>query len=339
MRYNSMGVLKVGLDEPMMAASSPRSVLDAPYDDEESRGRDKRRLLFEPLVSMNLRDRLVCDKTVAWLAKDSSSQLEELWLGPVFESSQTVLSAISTLPTSVTHLDLDLRNDLHLLPKAMPILCSKTQLKTLSLRFFGDSGAIELAKWIHKNPNLKQLDLRGNRIGSVGARAIASALIDCGHELTYLNLSCNCILDGDMISQLLDFTNLETLDLSFNWIGNDEVQSICQGLRKNKSLRELNLFGCQRISDVGLKSLLECLKSHNTTLRNINVQTYDYRANLLKDQIITWLMRNRSGRYLLKHDDVPPGLWPLVFPKINSQPDALYYFLREGGPCTWTGTG
>jgi hypothetical protein len=52
-------------------------------------------------------------------------------LGPVFESSQAVLSVIATLPPSVTHLDLDLRNALHLVPRAMPLLFSKQHIETL----------------------------------------------------------------------------------------------------------------------------------------------------------------------------------------------------------------
>jgi hypothetical protein len=35
----------------------------------------------------------------------------------------------------------------------------------------------------------------------------------------------------------------------------------------------------------------------------------------------------QSVCYLLKQDDVLSGLWFLVFHKINSQPDVLYYFL------------
>jgi hypothetical protein len=333
-----MGIQVVGDD---MAVTSPRSVLDLPFvkDDEEPRvcETSKRKLLFdEPASCMNLRQRTVCDETVAWLAKDAASlshKIEELWLGPVFESSQTVLTAISTLPTSVTHLDLDLRNALHLLPQAMPLLFSKTHLTTLSVRLFGDGGAMELAKWIHLNPKLQRLDLRGNRIGSEGARAIVDAILDCGHRLTYLNLSCNCILDGDGIALLLDSAHLESLDLGFNWMGDGDVQQICQALKQNKSLRELNLFGCQRISDVGIHAMLQCLQQYNTSLRTIQVQAFDGRAARIMDQIHYWLALNRSGRCLLKEDDdVPSGLWPLVFQKSNGQPDSLYYLLRQGGP-------
>ena len=324
-----MGVLKIEPSETMLGTRSPTSVLDTTY---ESKGRrEKRKLFFEAPLAMNLRDRLVCDKTVAWLAKDSSSRLEELWLGPVFESSGTILSVIDRLPPSVTHLDLDLRNALHLLPEVMPILFSKTQLTTLSVRLFGDVGAIELAKWIHRNPNLKRLDLRGNRIGSMGARAIANALSQCAHGLSHLNMSCNCILDADMFSHLLATTdNLETLDLGFNWIGNAEILEICKGLKKNRSLRELNVFGCQRISDVGFQSLLDCIQTHNTSIHKIQLQAFGYRASRLKEEINIWLGRNRSGRYLLQQE-VPAGLWPLVFRKIGRQPDALYYLLRQGG--------
>ena len=74
--------------------------------------------LYTSPTSVNLRHRLVCDEMVEWLAAQSQTALHppvsELWLGPVFESSETVLSAIAMLPPTVTHLDLDLRNALHL---------------------------------------------------------------------------------------------------------------------------------------------------------------------------------------------------------------------------------
>ena len=48
---------------------------------------------------------------VDWLAQQQQQQqpaVEKLWLGPVFDRPETVLSAISTLPASVKHLDLDI---------------------------------------------------------------------------------------------------------------------------------------------------------------------------------------------------------------------------------------
>jgi hypothetical protein len=297
--------------------------------------------------------------------------VEELWLGPVFESSQTVLTAIVSLPSSVTHLDLDLRNALHLLPQAMPLLFGKHHLKTLSLRVYGDAGAVELAKWMNENPNLEHLDLRENRIGSVGARRIVNAITACyeshgvgtgsrkHHNLTHLNLSCNCILHGDMIGELLAVNStLEVLDLGFNWLGDEEVQDICEGLCKNTALRELNLYGCHRISNKGLKTILRCLKQHNTSLHKIGLQAFDEEGKRIIEEISYWVKLNRAGRYLIKSclapsaisseqdnqsndqqlfvqsgDSVAPApmaLWPRALEKSNKDPDPIYHLVREG---------
>lgn len=330
-------------------ALSPRSVFDPVcYEDHRNHNvttrsvGSKRKLPFEPSASMNLRHRLVCDETVEWLATSASSPtcstlVEELWLGPVFESSETVLNAIATLPYSVTHLDLDLRNALHLLPQALPLLFSKHQLKSLSVRVFGDAGAVELAQWLDKNPNLEKLDLTGNRMGSLGARTIADALIarvGPDHKLSHLNFSCNCILDGDFIGQLLASTKtVRSLDLSFNWLGNQEVEEICHGLRKNTSLRQLNLFGCQRVSHEGMAAILDCLQRDNTAVESIQIQAFDEEGERLVMEINHWLSLNKAGRYLLNRPHPEPsGLWPLVLEKSNDKLDSLFYLIRQGSP-------
>lgn len=333
-KANSREVLAMVVLNMRNGAISPRSILESPYEEENENYRcDKRRVLYESSATIiNLRHRMVCGEVVRWLKRRSSPSLSELSIGPVFENSRTLLSAITALPSSVTHLDVDLRNELHLLPEAMPILCSKTHVKTLSLRFFGDSGATELAKWIHANPTLERLDLRGNRIGSEGAHAIVEALIKCNHGLKYLNLSCNCILDCGMIEKLLNSTRLESLDMSFNWIGDEELSQIVTGLRDNTSLRELNVFGCQRITDFGLRLLLVCLRRYNTSLWELHAPEWNERASKVKRQINHWLKLNKAGRYLLQlQEDIAPGLWALALEKVNSQPDSLYHIIRQGG--------
>lgn len=284
--------------------------------------------------SMNLRHRLVCDQTVEWLAAEER-KLEHLWLGPVFESSRTVLAAIETLPATVTHLDLDLRNALHLLPKVMPLLFrNKSHLTSLSIRLFGDSGAMELSKWIHLNPNLKRLDLRDNRIGNDGVRAIAQAIVSCKLSLEHLDLSCNCIVDIDPIEELIgSTTSLETLDLSFNWIGSAEVQKLCKGLQVNTSVRSLNLYGCQRIGHVGIAALLKCLKEHNTSLFQIQVQVFDATSTRLHSALLHWQSLNRAGRCLLRQGgSTQSPLWPLFLAKSNNDPTTLFHILQQGGP-------
>ena len=265
--------------------------------------------------------------------------VEELWLGPVFEDSSTILSAIKTLPSSVRYLDLDLRNALNLLPQAMPILLRKTHITTLSIRFFGDAGAVELAKWIHLNPNLERLNLQGNRIGSFGARTLVDAIIASGHHrrnLKHLNLSCNCILHGDLIGQLLALSSsLQSVDLQYNWLGDQDIQHICQGLRKNTSLRELNFYGCQRVTKSGMETLLKCLELHNTSLHSIKVQALDKESEKLVSRIAYWTDLNKAGRYLVHSSSVVSGIWPLALErssKDQEQPNALYHLLRHGSP-------
>jgi Ran GTPase-activating protein (RanGAP) involved in mRNA processing and transport len=190
---------------------------------------------------------------------------------------------------------------------------------------------MELAKHIHNNPNLEHLDLRGNRIGSEGARALVEALVGCKHGIKRLVLSCNCILHGDMIAELLsdESSQLESVDLSFNWIDDKAIQKVSQALSlKHSKLRELNLFGCQRISDVGVQHLLQCLKSSNTTLKDVNLHACGYRASRCVEELETLLALNRSGRYLLKCN-LHSGAWPVVLARFRCNPEIVYHFLQE----------
>merc|ERR1712157_549391 len=89
-------------------------------------------------------------------------------------------------------------------------------------------------------------------------------------------------------------------DLGYNWLGNQEIQDICTGLRKNTTLRELNLYGCHRISHKGMKTILRCLQLHNTSLHKICLQAFDEEGQQLIEEIDYWLKLNRAGRFLIK---------------------------------------
>lgn len=327
--------------------------------------------LEQSFRSINLRHQVLCDRTVEWLvAKNQNNshnttisathhhhqqqqrhpphshqqQLEELWLGPVFDSPQTLLLTIQTIPSSVTHLDLDLRNCLSLLPRALSMLFdpSKRHIQSLSLRFFGDSGAMELCKWIHQNPNLQRLDLRGNRIGTVGMQAIGKALsssTSCGSStsikpinLKYLNLSCNCLVNACGLKQLLlDNKSLECLDLNFNWMGDSDVLELCEGLKKNQTLRELRLFGCQRITKVGMQAILDCIQEWNCSIYQLEIQVLNDEMHHLYEEIQHWLSLNRAGRCLVQQaETISPAVWPLVLANSAQNSNALYYLMRQG---------
>jgi Leucine Rich repeat len=326
-----------------MRSLSPRSVLHFVDDEEPTAvlrvlGRKTKR---SPTKSdgwggrsVNLRHHLVCDETIRWISS-SRQRLEELRVGPLFESARAVVSIIDTLPVTVTHLDLDLRNVLHILPEVFSRLFqpAKTHLASLSIRLFGDRGAIELSKWLHKNPNLRRLDLRENRIGNEGLYAIVKAISHCDHHLEVLDLGCNCILD---IRPLPDFlqrnTHLARLDLSYNWIGDEDVNRLCQGLRMNESLRRLSIMGCHRITNRGVSLLICCLRDKNTSLQQIEVRTCDNSNDELQADLHHLLCLNRAGRgFLRSEDSARSPLWPLIFAKSNAEFTALFHMLRDGG--------
>mmetsp|Transcript_44489 Transcript_44489/g.107181 ORF Transcript_44489/g.107181 Transcript_44489/m.107181 type:complete len:321 (+) Transcript_44489:406-1368(+) len=280
---------------------------------------------------LNLRHQSMRREHVRRLSTGLSPSLTELSIGPVFEDSKTMLSIISWLPRSITTLDLDLRSQLDVVEAVMPILCSMKHLTSLTLRFFGDGGALELAKWIHLNPNLQILDLKWNRIGSKGAEALLGALVSCNHGLKHLNLSCNCILECNAIEKFLPHSQLDSFDISFNLIGDSEIQQISRGLSWNTKLRELDLRGCQRITDNGLRSLLSCISGRNTSLWHLHIPKSCQGRSNLSGQILYWLRVNKAGRRLLQEQDfVDRSLWALVLQKGSPDPAIVYHFLRNG---------
>lgn len=280
---------------------------------------------------LNLRHQIMRREHIRRISAGLSPCLSELSIGPVFEDSKTMLSILSALPRSITSLDLDLRNQLNAVEVVMPILCSMNHLRSLTLHFFGDAGALELAKWIHLNPKLQRLDLKWNRIGSKGAEAILNALVSCNHGLNHLNLSCNCILECDAIERFLPFLQLESLDISFNLLGDSEVLQIASGLSRNTKLQELDIRGCQRVTERGLLSLLSCVSSRNTSLRHLHIPKRCQGQSKICEKIQCWLRVNKAGRRILQEQDVVErSLWALVLQKASPDPDCLYYFLRNG---------
>jgi len=283
---------------------------------------------------INLRHHLVCNETVRWISTRRQT-LEELRIGPLFEDARAVFTMIDTLPSSITHLDLDLRNILHILPDVFSRLFQpdKQHLTSLSIRLFGDRGAAELSKWLSRNPNLRRLDLRENRIGNMGLQALVGSISRSDHHLEVLDLGCNCIVDVTPLAELLQTnTHLTAVDLSHNWIGDDDIDQLCNSLRTNSSLRRLSLTGCHRITDRGITHLVECLREYNTSLHHIHIQTGSKSDAMLHLKLQHWLGQNRCGRSLLKcEDSIRSPLWPLVFQKNNTDPNVLFDMLRGSG--------
>lgn len=353
-------------------------------DDDDEHEVTPTRLIFTPPVaplksmSANLRHLLIGSTTL-----ESLDNLDALWLGPLFAPTLSMRTIVENLPPTLTTLDLDLSQFAHpqdhpcstssssandgtssSLEADLELLMSNITVAHLSLRFRdGDTGVMALAQSLHKHPNLKTLDLRGNRMGDEGAVALAEALEKtvANPELRHVNLAWNMIGSRGAIAlaKSLPSTQLELLDLSCNdSVDDDAVHHLCQSLKHNVFLKVLNLFCCSNITEDGAFMLLTCLQHHNYTLERINLRPRDttsYSSHSAKTvnvlaKIEYWLALNRAGRRLLRgvhpagnsccdnmDRPVPTGLWPYILARQNTNsflypkagPDELYFFLRE----------
>ena len=99
----------------------------------------------------------------------------------------------------------------------------------------GHEGVTALAEGLNRTGVYRSLDLTGNRMGNVGADAIASRLIEraTSSHLTRLILRSNQLADSGAttIAKILNSCmNLEYLDLSSNKIGPDGARALGQAL-------------------------------------------------------------------------------------------------------------
>ena len=97
-----------------------------------------------------------------------------------------------------------------------------------------------------KLKNCTRLDLSQTPIGVEGALALAYALEDSQPvraELTHVNLTWSAIGSGNMklIKALAEAPNLESLDLTGNWLGDESSSRLSRLMRKTSQLKVLRL--------------------------------------------------------------------------------------------------
>ncbi|CAB9508620.1 NLR family, CARD domain containing 3 [Seminavis robusta] len=238
---------------------------------------------------------------------------------------------------------------------ATGLTCSNAGVKTLDLRSnrMDDQAAMVLAAALPQMTSVRHLILTWNRIGSVGAEALAKAL---------------------------NHSRLERLDLSHNPALDDTAAvALSRALQTNTRLQVLNLSGCTGITvQGGLAKLVECLGStkhnninhNNVTLEHIYWKNqrptrHDPRMAAAAESTATatrtnqntddkdilqameyYLSLNRAGRRLLIHskigqEKVSIAVWPHVLAKTASVnkssligrpatgPHELFYLLRQ----------
>jgi hypothetical protein len=122
---------------------------------------------------------------------------------------------------------------------------------------------------VSNNNTLQGLSLQGNRIGNLGAKYLAQALIE-NTTLRDVDLThCSISHDGAkaLAQALAKNHTLKKIYLTGNRIGNSGAKYIAQALTENKTLKHVDLAHCD-ISNQGAKALAEAL-TKNQTIKEI----------------------------------------------------------------------
>ena len=151
-----------------------------------------------------------------------------------------------------------------------PIHC---QIERLNLSWCGltSDGVGEVVSGLSDNHSLRELVLRGNKIGSEGAVAVATMLkTNSSLERLYLGV-CGIGSSGgvELGAALERNKTLRSLELSRNKLGDDGVRGLSAGLENNSSLEELRLYGDESLGEEGVAFLLKTVEEKNTSLKEL----------------------------------------------------------------------
>ena len=150
-------------------------------------------------------------------------------------------------------------------------------LTGLDLRFnrIGDEGVKAISESLKVNAVLTRLDLRDNDIGDDGAKSIAEALKSGMSALTSLGLVSNNIGDdgAKAIAEALKLgmSVLTTLYLYDNNIGDDGAKSIAEALKSGMSVLTTLWLSSNEIGDEGAKAIADALKSGTAVLTSLGL--------------------------------------------------------------------
>ena len=127
-------------------------------------------------------------------------------------------------------------------------------------------GIESLAEALKHNTTLKAIKIYGDQVTDTGAAALAETL---RHNTTLTDLALNKLAVSDMggialAEALRDNNTLSFFVLGGSPIGDPTAMILAETIKANKKLRDIRLFHCKYLQDVGVKALAEALKTNST---------------------------------------------------------------------------
>jgi Ran GTPase-activating protein (RanGAP) involved in mRNA processing and transport len=181
----------------------------------------------------------------------------------------------------------------------------------------GNDGGSLLADALGRNalPYLRRLSLSGCDIGDDGIAVLVSAL-ERNNSLVELELQWQSFSESHYVDLAKSLPEIKTLQrISFSWRGGlaEAIPFLIEGLRKNKSLVQVDIVGCSPLV-------------FPLTAENIN----QFSSGWMQE--VQYLGYRNRFRPLVRASvgTAPPlGLWSHALAKGAALPDALFYVLRS----------
>jgi Ran GTPase-activating protein (RanGAP) involved in mRNA processing and transport len=146
------------------------------------------------------------------------------------------------------------------------------------------------------NKQCKELDMKRNKITSVGVSTIAKALTN-NTTLEWLNLTDNNLSDTGIqaLAKTLSLSNSRVVLLSLQVTGitDEGAKYIAEMLKTNATLQRL-LLSYNDISDRGVNLLANVLTHHNTTLLSLLVNRNKLVSDSSVDSLVKMLQHNQT---------------------------------------------
>ena len=180
-------------------------------------------------------------------------------------------SSLKHLPIYFNHMSLD-----HV--KSLSVYLQdrgKCKLETLNLMHCNiePETAVELAHGLSYNCSVKTLNLSDKHVGDEGATALGQALLK-NKTLTVMKLdNCGMTATGGtaLATSLLENSTLEILVINRNALGGGEaIETFAKVLQQNKTLKRLEVYGDNTLSQSDVRTLVSAL-GHNQTLRELRL--------------------------------------------------------------------